>query len=249
VSSGTVTQNIEFKQTGVELKFTPTLLEDQQSIRLVLDSKVSSVDTTHAITVDNIEVPGFKVRHAQTQIVTTSGETVFITGLLQDEDRKNFSQVPGVGNIPVLGHLFRSSNFIRGLTELVIMVTPELQAGAGMPAESHFALEQALSSSDLPASGNDPVLRYALQIQDRIAKAIRYPAREREAGLSGRVKLRVRLLRDGTLAEAMISEPSGTELFDSEALQAVQRQAPYPPFPPELAQSDLSLEIPVLFTP
>ena len=249
ISSGTVTQNIEFKQTGVELKFTPTVLEDQHSIQLVVDSKVSSIDTTNAITVSGIVVPGFKVRHAQTQLVTNSGETVLISGLLQDEERKNLSQLPGVGNIPVLGNLFRSTQFVTGKTELVIMVTPELRADVGGSEAHNFALEQALSSAELPGSVNDPILRYALQLQERVARAIRYPSREKEMGISGRVKLRLHLFRDGALDKAMISEPSGVEVFDMEALKAVESQAPYPPFPSDLPQQELWLELPVLFKP
>ncbi len=249
VSSGTVTQSIAFKQTGLELKFTPTVLEDQHSIQLVLDSKVSSIDKTSAITVSGIVVPGFKVRHAQTQIVTDSGETILITGLLQDEEKKNLSQLPGLGSIPVLGNLFRSTEFTMGRTELVIMVTPDLRADAGASEAHNFALEQALSSAELPGAVNDPVLRYALQIQDRVAKSIRYPSREKEMGISGRVKLRLHLFRDGTLGNAMISEPSGVEVLDREALQAVESQAPYPPFPSDLPQQELWLELPVLFKP
>jgi pilus assembly protein CpaC len=248
VSSGTVTQNIEFKQTGVELKFTPTVLENQRSIRLVVDSKVSTIDKTNAITVSGIVVPGFKVRHAQTEIVTDSGETILITGLLQDEDKKNLSQLPGMGSIPVLGNLFRSTEFTQGKTELVIMVTPELRADAASSVEHSFALEEALAGAEAPPA-DDPALRYALQIQDRVAKAIRYPAGEKEKGIGGRVKLRLHLFRDGTLEQAVISEPSGIEVFDTEALTAVQSQAPYPPFPSELPQQDLWLEFPVLFKP
>lgn len=249
VSLGAVTLNIEFKQTGVELKFTPTVLEDQHSIQLVLDSKVSSIDKTNAITVSGILVPGFKVRHATTQIVTDAGQPVLITGLLQDEEKKNLSQLPGVGDIPVLGNLFRSTEFVRGLTELVIIVTPELRQDAAMGAERNYAVEESLASSELPGAVNDPVLRYALQIQERIAKSIRYPSREQTLGAGGRVKVKLHLFRDGTMDNAMVTEPSGTEVFDNEALSAVEAQAPYPPFPSDLVQPDLWLEIPVLFRP
>ena len=248
VSSGTVTQNIEFKQTGVELKFQPTVVGDQ-AIQLLIDAKVSSIDPTQGITVSGILVPGFRNRKTKTEIVTDSGHTILIAGLIQDEEKKNFSQLPGVGNIPVLGSLFRSNEFVRGQSELVIMVTPELAEEEGASAERTFALEQALSSAEVAGAVNDPVLRYALQIQDRIAKSIRYPAREKEMKMSGRVKLRLHLFRDGTLGRAMISQPSGIEVFDAEALKAAESQSPYPPFPSDLLQQDLWLELPVLFRP
>jgi TonB family protein len=67
--------------------------------------------------------------------------------------------------------------------------------------------------------------------------------------MSGRVKLRLHLLRDGTLQEAIVTEPSGMDVFDLEALRAAESQSPYPSFPSELPQEDLWLELPVLFRP
>jgi TonB family protein len=247
VSSGTVSQNIEWKPTGVTLEFTPTMLSDQHSIQLAINADVSSIDKTVAITVSGVLVPGFKKRQTQTELVVDSGETVLISGLLQDEEKKNLSQLPGVGNIPVLGTLFRSTEFTRGRTELVIMVTPELTLDAGMAEDRSFVLEQALASAEVSGAVNDPILRYALQIQDRIAKAIRYPLREKELGMGGRVKLRLHLFRDGTLGRAMVSEPSGVEVFDLEAMKAAESQSPYPPFPSDLMQQELWVELPVLF--
>lgn len=110
-------------------------------------------------------------------------------------------------------------------------------------------LEQALSSAEVVSSVEDPSLRYALQVQERIARAIRYPLRESHQELSGRVKVRLHLFRDGTLGQATVSESSGTGAFDAEALKAAETQAPYPPFPPGLVQPDLWLEVPVLFRP
>ena len=250
VSSGTVSQNIEFKQTGVELSFRPTVLDDEKrSIQLTINVKVSSVDETSGITISGVLVPGFKVRQTQTEVVTSSGESVFIAGLLQDEERNNLSQLPGLGSIPVLGNLFKSTEFNRGKTELVVVVTPEMTTETGTKADRTTAVEQALATMEVGESVDDPRLRYALQVQDRIAKSIQYPGRERDAGMGGRVKLRLHLFRDGRLGRAMVTEPSGIAVFDSEALKAAETQAPYPPFPSDLPQQDLWLELPVLFRP
>ena len=304
ISSGTVSQSIEFKNTGVELKFQPTVLTGNgQPIQLKLKAKVSSIDKSVGITVSGILVPGFRVRQTDTEFVTGSGESVLISGLLQDEEKKNLSQLPAIGSIPVLGNLFRSTEFVRGQTELIVIVTPQIlgqqepqaqevqveaqaqqaqaqqtqaqhqaqQAQAQQAQAQHqaqhqaqevqaqepqaqeaqrtTALEQALSSAELISSVEDPPLRYALQVQDRIAKAIRYPLSEHEPGFSGRVKVRLHLFQDGTLGQATVSESSGVQAFDTEALKAAEVQAPYPPFPSGLAQPDLWLEVPVLFRP
>lgn len=250
VSSGTVTQNIQFKNTGVELKFKPTVLEDGRSIQVEIDAKVSSIDKNVAITVSGVTVPGFRVRQTQTEIVADTGQSIMITGLLQDEEKKNISQLPAVGSIPVLGNLFRSTEFIRGQTELIIIVTPDLSRDEGAEAADRASTPPRAADGPEPVSAlKDPTLRYALQVQDRVSKSIRYPPREKELGMGGQVKLRLHLLRDGTLGQAMIAEPSGVEAFDLEALNAAQNQSPYPPFPPELPQPDLWVELPVVFRP
>jgi pilus assembly protein CpaC len=249
VSSGTVSQSIEFKQTGVELRFRPVVLDDEESIQLSLNAKVSSIDTASAITVQGIVVPGFRVRETETEIVTSSGESVFIAGLLQDEERKNLSQVPGIGSIPVLGRLFSSHDFLKGQTELVIVVTPELTAQAELTTDRALALEQALASSEVGAAVNNPTLRYAVQIQERIARALRYPADQADQGLDGRVRLRLHLFRDGSLGQAMVAETSGISALDTAALGAAEAGAPYPPFPQDFVQQDIWLEVPVLFRP
>ena len=249
VSSGTVSQNIEFKKTGVELKFTPTVLENGRSIQLVLDAKVSSIDTTSAITVSGVTVPGFKIRHTTTEIVTDSGEPIFIAGLLQDEEKKNLSQVPAIGSIPVLGNLFRSNQFIRGQTELIIMVTPKVMASSEeADTERISALEQALTSAERSTTESDPILRYALQVRERIVTSL--PTTLGEPGVApGQVKLRLHLFRDGRLGEVVVAEPSGNTQWDTKAVQTAKQQSPYPSFPAELGQPDIWLEVPVLFRP
>src|SRR6185436_14119773 len=108
ISSGTVSQNIEFKKTGVELTFQPNVLAGGDSIQLAVNAKVSSIDLVNAITVSGITVPGFRIRQTETEVITGSGQSVFIAGLIQEEEKKNISQLPGIGAVPVLGALFRS---------------------------------------------------------------------------------------------------------------------------------------------
>jgi pilus assembly protein CpaC len=150
VSQGVVTQNIEFKKTGVELKFTPTVLEDRHSIRIPVAAKVSSIDTAQAITVSGIRVPGFRIRETQTDIVTDDGQPIVISGLLQDEERKNLSQVPGLGSLPVVGSLFRTTEFVGGQTDLIIIVTPRLREETQLAADRSAAVELAVSSARIP---------------------------------------------------------------------------------------------------
>ncbi len=154
-----------------------------------------------------------------------------------------------LGSIHVLGRLFKSPEFQQKQTELVIAVTPQLVTEAGTTVDKTLAVEQALASSEVAAAVDDPKLRYALQVQDRVAKAVRYPQRERELGFEGRVHLRLHLFADGTLGKAMVAQSSGIEALDAEALKAAETQSPYPAFPTGLAQRDIWLDLPVIFRP
>ncbi len=251
-STGSVSASIEFRKTGVMLKMTPTVLSDQ-TITTTLEAEVSGIDTASGLSVpvgsQTIVVPGFKVRRANTEVTTASGETIFIAGLLELEDSDATSQVPALGSMPFFGRLFRSPEIQSKHRELIIAVTPELLAAAEATTDKTVAVEQALAVAEVTASVEDPTLRYALQVQERIAKSIRYPLREKELGMSGHVKLRLHLFRDGTLGRALIAESSGIESFDLEALKAAESQSPYPPFPSVVPQQDLWLELPVLFRP
>jgi pilus assembly protein CpaC len=250
-----VNASIDFRETGVLLKMTPTVIETDagQKITTVLLSEVSDLDKSVGLSVpvgsQTIVVPGFKVRKTSTEVTTVSGETIVIAGLLEFEESRAMSQVPGFGNIPVLGRLFRTPEVTDTRNELVITVTPEILGDQANQAERGLALEQAMAVAEVTASVQDPRLRYALQVQDRIAKQLRYPEREKELGLDGTVKLRLHLFRDGTLGRAIVSASSGIEALDMEALKVAETQAPYPSFPSQLVEQELWLEVPVIFRP
>ncbi len=123
--SGGSTITIEFKQFGVGLSFTPTVLADGL-INLVVNPEVSFIDPTLSVVVNGISVPGLQVNRATTTVELRDGESFAIAGLLQDNFADQVRQVPVLGDIPILGTLFRSSEFERKETELVIIVTPHL---------------------------------------------------------------------------------------------------------------------------
>lgn len=116
---------VQFKPFGVGLSFTPTVVDDD-IINLVLETEVSSLDTSIQVVVGGISLTGFTTRRARTTVELRDGQSLAIAGLLQENFTDGKSQVPLLGDIPVLGTLFRSANFQRDLTELVIIVTPVL---------------------------------------------------------------------------------------------------------------------------
>lgn len=118
---------VEFKPFGVSLAFTPTVLGDR-TISMIVEPEVSAIDPTASITIGSITIPGLRTRRASTTLELRDGESFAIAGLLQQDFKTSVSQIPLLGSIPIIGSLFRSSNFQKGETELLIVVTPRLVA-------------------------------------------------------------------------------------------------------------------------
>ena len=117
--------SVEFKPFGVSLAFTPTVLGDGV-INLVVEPEVSSIDPTASITINGLVVPGLQTRRASTTLELRDGESFAIAGLLRSDFQTTVRQLPVLGSLPIIGALFRSSNFQKGQTELLIVVTPRL---------------------------------------------------------------------------------------------------------------------------
>ena len=127
VPSGLGTTSIEYKKFGVALIFTPTVL-DNDKIALRINPEVSELDfsSSTVVVLDHYIVPGLRVRRTSTQVEMRDGQTLAIAGLLSDQYRTVVNKYPVLGDIPILGTLFRSKNFQKNETELVILVTPHL---------------------------------------------------------------------------------------------------------------------------
>ena len=116
---------VEYRPFGVELLFKPTVVGDDL-INLELGATVSAIDPTVAVTSNGITVNGFSVRRAVTTVEMRDGESFAIAGLLQEDFNDLVGSVPWLGDVPILGSLFRSTEFERRQSELVIIVTPHL---------------------------------------------------------------------------------------------------------------------------
>jgi pilus assembly protein CpaC len=120
---------IQFKPFGVTLKFTPTV-QDSGLIRLKVSPEVSQLDSRASLRLAGVEVPGLLVRRAATTVELKDTETFAIAGLFQQDYANTMRQLPWVGDVPVLGSLFRSARWKKAETELVILVTPRLTTAA-----------------------------------------------------------------------------------------------------------------------
>ncbi|MFB0613510.1 type II and III secretion system protein family protein [Aurantiacibacter poecillastricola] len=125
LSQGLGTTTVEYKNYGVSLAYSPTVLANGR-ISLRVRPEVSELSSQGAVTLNGFQIPALTIRRAETSVELGSGESIMIAGLLSNNAQHTIDQAPGVGDIPILGNLFRSTDFQRGETELVIVITPYL---------------------------------------------------------------------------------------------------------------------------
>lgn len=140
---------IQWKEYGVRLNFTPTVLSDH-IISLKLAPSVSDLDFENGVDISGTRVPGIIKRQANTTVELRDGQTFAIAGLIQNRTIKNIEQLPWLSSIPVLGPLFRSTEFAQKETELVALVTPNIvKPVAPGQAKVKTPLDTSLNGNDV----------------------------------------------------------------------------------------------------
>jgi pilus assembly protein CpaC len=124
-SGGLTSITIQFRPYGVKLEFTP-LVNDDGTIQLKVAPEVSALDYTNAVTITGYTIPAISTRRADTQVELRNGQSFAISGLLDHRTTDIFSKMPGIGDVPVLGQLFRSKNVNHSTVELMVVVTPTI---------------------------------------------------------------------------------------------------------------------------
>ncbi|WP_072395050.1 type II and III secretion system protein family protein [Hyphomicrobium sp. CS1GBMeth3] len=117
--------SVTFKEFGVGVSFTPVVLSEGR-ISLKIESEVSELSSAGAVVIDSTQIPALKKRQANSTVELPSGGSIALAGLISDDVRQNIDGFPGLKDVPVLGTLFRSRDFIKRETELVVIVTPYL---------------------------------------------------------------------------------------------------------------------------
>ena len=140
---------IEYKKYGVGLSFTPTVLR-QGVINLVIKPNVSQIDPTHSVSIaGGISIPALTVREASTTVELRDGQSFMLGGLLQNISQTNQDQLPWLGDLPVLGALFRSAEYQKNETDLVIVVTPHVVRPLRPADQVHTPLDNTLPGNDI----------------------------------------------------------------------------------------------------
>jgi pilus assembly protein CpaC len=157
---------IDYKRYGVGLAFTPTVLSGGL-INLKIEPEVSQLDTSHPVQISGVSVPPLIVRRASTTVELRDGQSFVIGGLLQSQGQSAISQLPWIGDVPVLGALFRSTLYQKNETDLAIIVTPRLVR----PARPGDVLKTPLDTS-LPPNDVDLFLMGKTEITPAMARLI-----------------------------------------------------------------------------
>jgi pilus assembly protein CpaC len=123
--TGTTAITVTFKEFGIRLRFTPQIARNG-AIRLKVMPEVSTLDFANGLVISGFEIPSLRTRRAETEVELREGQHLAIAGLLDNESTRNLTKIPILGDIPILGELFRSRSLRQRRTELVVLVTPAL---------------------------------------------------------------------------------------------------------------------------
>ena len=134
---------VQFKPFGVKLDFTPTVTP-QGSIDLKVAPEVSSLDFANAVTLEGFLIPALSQRRAETEVILKDGESFAIAGLIDNRVIETMSKIPGLGDVPVLGKLFRSRSTQKSTDELLVVVTPHFV--------KPLSIEEKAKLPDMPAT-------------------------------------------------------------------------------------------------
>jgi pilus assembly protein CpaC len=124
-TGGAPTVTIEWKEFGVGLTFTPIVV-DSGVVNLKIEPEVSTLDWDNGVVLGGFRIPALRTRKAESTVELKDGQTLVMAGLMTSEDIKGVSKLPILGDIPILGMLFRSTNFVKNESELVLLVTPKI---------------------------------------------------------------------------------------------------------------------------
>lgn len=128
---------IEWKPYGVLLTIEPTILESGDKIHIKVEPEVSSLDFSNAVTLSGFVLPAIRQRKASTVVTMPDGGTLVLAGLIQSEDSKALRKIPVLGDLPIIGELFKRREFQKGESELVIMITPRIiREGEAAPSSA-----------------------------------------------------------------------------------------------------------------
>lgn len=260
-SSGDSGTSVEYKEYGIKLLINPIVTETRK-IKLSLQVDVSDIET--AVILGTTAQPTAKAypltkRTASTELFLNDGQTLIIGGLIKQKSQETIKKVPFLGDIPLLGMFFRSSNITGGGgagnladTELVISLTPTLLSKKSLPGKQQTysaGSPKKVSSLDKDAYIREKISldAYAQIIIQKIVDNLEYPLEAKKLSLEGSLKLALLLSSEGKVLDLKIKQSSGHEVLDRDALKAAKQIITYPPSPSEIRKKELWIDIPIVY--
>src|SRR5271157_4207164 len=154
-TGGVPVVTIQFREYGVKLAFTP-VITPEGLIHLKVAPEVSSLDYTNALTIQGFTIPSIATRSVQSEMILKDGQSFVIAGLVNDQVTEQFSKVPGLGDLPILGALFKSRSISKSKDELLVMVTPHIVRMDSPPKQPPLPQFPDTFLKPLPASKDTP---------------------------------------------------------------------------------------------
>lgn len=251
--SGASGTDVEYKEYGIKLKIRPTVSEEER-IKLSVNVEVSDVGTAETLgsaTSPTARAYPLTKRTASTELFLDNGQTLSIGGLIRQKTEEDLRRMPWLSDIPVLGMFFRKRTTQvgggtgeRGSTELFITITPTIVGREAEELERRIIPVSRLPVSRAPT---DPVSNYTQIIQNRIMESLIYPATAKQAGFQGTVKLSLHISYLGNLLGVLVKDSSGYRILDDNAVSIATSISSYPPFPPSIEQTELWVDIPIIY--
>ena len=128
--SGAGAVTIQFREFGIRLKFLP-ILTDHKTIKIHLSQEVSTLDPADGVSLNGFVIPALSTRRAETDVELGEGQSFVVAGLVNNQETDTFSKIPILGNLPILGYLFKTRDEKKNRTDLVVLVTPEITEPLG----------------------------------------------------------------------------------------------------------------------
>ena len=161
--------NVVYKEFGIRLNFTPEVIENR--VHLKVRPEVSTLDFANAVTLQGFRIPALNTRRTETELELQDRQTFAISGLMNNSVASTFSKVPGIGDIPILGYLFKSKAAQKDQTELVVMITPEILTHDSVGVTNTLPRGPESFIAPVPEDKLAPVMPEAFESQRRGASA------------------------------------------------------------------------------
>jgi len=257
-TGGASSTNVEYKEFGIKLKIKPTVTEDDR-IKLNLYVEVSDVgeaDVLGPATAPTAKAYPLSKRSVSSELYLNNGQIMAIGGLIKQKTEEDLRKFPWLADVPVLGLFFRQKTTkigkgtgARDDTELFITLTPTIvsRETPNLKQVSNAAVPAGKEGSFIKPELPDSLENYIQVVQAKILKAAYYPQQAKNAGWEGNVRLNLNITANGGLKGIKLVQSSGYKVLDDAAYAIAEKQAPYPPFPPQIDSQELWVDVPVSF--